>query len=100
MNQILEGTFADMAPYTDEWGALFDASSPIRNEAGKTVAVLFTNFSVDHVAFLSRQTFSAVTLFCGLFILFVVIRLSAFNRSLFQEFWQIFRIVLLIFLKN
>jgi predicted transcriptional regulator len=69
----------------DEWGTYYDASAPIFDSQGKPVAALFVDISFQEMQNLSRQTFAWGLYFLGFFLLFVFIRLAAFNRSLFFE---------------
>ncbi|PIR49118.1 hypothetical protein COU80_00855 [Candidatus Peregrinibacteria bacterium CG10_big_fil_rev_8_21_14_0_10_55_24] len=69
----------------DEWGEYCDASAPIFDTEGNTVAALFVDVDTQEVRDLTRQSFKVAYYFFGFFFLFVLIRLAAFNRPLF--FW-------------
>ena len=76
---------------SDEWGEYCDASAPIFDAQGHAVAVLFVDIDLQQVRDLTSQSFKVVYAFLGLFLLFVFIRLAAFNRPLFFELLKIFR---------
>ncbi|MDD4628953.1 MAG: hypothetical protein PHE68_06250 [Candidatus Peribacteraceae bacterium] len=75
----------------DEWGEYFDATAPIFDSQGKTVAILGVDIDVQEVKNLTNESFAAAFIFFSLFFLFVFIRLAAFNRSLFIELLRILR---------
>lgn len=75
----------------DEWGEYCDASAPIFDSEGKTVAVLFVDIDLQQVRDLTSQSFKVIYVFLGLFLLFVFIRLAAFNRPLFFELLKVLR---------
>jgi len=75
----------------DEWGEYCDASAPIFDAQGKTVAVLFVDIDLQQVRDLTSQSIKVAYVFLGLFLLFVFIRLAAFNRPLFFELLKVLR---------
>ena len=72
-------------PYTDQWGTSISGWAPIHDASGKATAIIGIDMLVGNLDQLSAQTFSPVLVFAGLFLLFVVIRFGAVNRSLFGE---------------
>lgn len=76
-------------PGNDQWGNIISGWAPIKNASGATVAVFgIDKFSSD-VKSLTSETFQSLYYFIGLFLLFIIIRLSAFNRSLLQEIYEL-----------
>jgi len=75
----------------DEWGEYCDASAPIFDSQGKAVAVLFVDIDLQQVRDLTSQSFKVAYVFLGLFLLFVFIRLAAFNRPLFFDLLKVLR---------
>jgi len=75
----------------DEWGAYCDASAPIVDADGKAIAVLFVDIDLQHVKDLTAESFKVIYVFICLFLLFVFVRLAAFNRSLFFELLHVLR---------
>jgi len=55
------------------------------------MAVLFVDIDLQHVRDLTSPSFKVVYAFFGLFLLFVFIRLAAFNRPLFFELLKVLR---------
>ena len=84
--------------YTDQWGTYLTGYAPILNYNGKAVAVLAIDMKATELDRMNAQTFAPVLYFLAIFSLFAIIRLAAFNKSLFREFWNVLRIryVLLI----
>ncbi|HAI98918.1 TPA: hypothetical protein DCL30_05325 [Candidatus Peribacteria bacterium] len=75
----------------DEWGEYYDSTAPIFDSQGKAVAVLFVDIDLQQVHDLTQQTFFPIYYFLGFFLLFVFIRLAAFNRPLFLDLLRILR---------
>jgi predicted transcriptional regulator len=82
----------DEKPYTDQWGTWISGNAPIKDEKGNIVAVFAVDVAADEVNNLSRNTFLPILYFIGFFLLFVFIRLTAFNRSLFLELYELFKV--------
>jgi predicted transcriptional regulator len=78
----------DDKPYTDQWGTFISGSAPIKDDAGRTVAVFSVDIDASKLTELNNITFFPLYYFIGFFFLFTVIRLAAFNRSLFQELYE------------
>ncbi len=76
---------------SDEWGEYCDASAPIFDSEGKGVAALFVDIDMKEVHDLTNGSFRIAYSFISLFILFVLVRLAAFNRPLFFELLKILR---------
>ncbi len=75
----------------DEWGEYFDASAPIVDSRGKTVAVLFIDIDSNELLDLQNKSFATIWYFIGIFVFFVLVRLAAFNRSLLFEIFNLFQ---------
>lgn len=86
-----KGPTATRNYYTDSWGSYLTGYAPIKNSNGNTVAVLAVDFSVNKLRELIFKTFTPIWYFLGFFLLFIFIRLGAFNRVLFSELWQAFQ---------
>lgn len=81
--------------YEDQYGKVISGYAPIRNSAGVPIAALVVDLHVSKLAELTSRVFSpfiAVGFFLLIFILFVFVRLAAFNRSLFDEVCQVFHL--------
>lgn len=76
-------------PFIDRWGTWITANAPIVGRNGVATSILGIDIAANDVHTLTTQSFSFVLYFIGLFALFVLIRLSAFNRSLMTEIIQI-----------
>ncbi len=69
----------------DEWGEYFDSSAPIFDSQGKAVAALFVDVGIQELHNLTRQTFIPIYYFLGFFLLFILMRLAAFNPVTLRE---------------
>lgn len=74
----------------DQWGEVVSGWAPIKNESGETVAIIGVDILVTDIASLTNKSFSFVYYFLGIFVLFIAIRLAAFNRSIFNELLNLF----------
>ncbi len=83
--------FADQEPTEDQWGSFISGMVPIKDASGKAVAVFGVDVEGARLYSMMRQTFNAALYFVSFFLLFVFIRLAAFNKSLFLEVWQAFK---------
>ena len=81
----LERPYADPYPAIDQWGTWISGSAPIRDVSGRAVAIIGVDYEASEPLNLTKQSFSPFLIFPGFFFLFVLIRLAAFNRSLFFE---------------
>lgn len=83
-NSIIEPTAFE--PYYDKpWGNIISGWAPIKDSKGNTNAILGIDVFTYSAASLNRQSFFSIYYFTGFFLLFVTIRLSAFNKSLFKN---------------
>lgn len=82
---------ADEAPYEDPWGTWIAGHAPIVGRGGKTIAVIGIDIDASEASQLSDETFDPLLFFIGLFFLFVLVRLVAFNRPLFLDLLRILR---------
>lgn len=74
---------------TDQWGTFITGSAPIRDDRGQPVAIVGIDVDVEELRIISNNTFASGLYFVGFFLLFVLLRLAAFNRSLFREVCEI-----------
>lgn len=72
-------------PYIDQWGELMSGMAPIKDLNGKTVGVIGIDVEVDTIYEQINTNFTPILYFLGLLLLFIFIRLAAFNRSLFKD---------------
>ena len=83
---------ADKEPYTDQWGTFISGHAPIKDANGNLTALLGVDIFASKIYDFTQDSFYPILTFLGLFILFIIVRLAAFNRSLFKELWEIFQI--------
>ena len=82
------GPLANNNFYTDSWGTYVSGYAPIRDGEGNSIAVLAVDIQAEKLSDLTRETFTPLISFLAIFLVFVCIRLAAFNRSLFKEVWE------------
>ncbi len=87
----MKDTYSVPEIYSDQWGTYLSSSSPIRDASGISVAIFGVDIFVKEVSLLTWQSFNYIFCFVGLFLIFVLVRLAAFNKSLFSELWQVFK---------
>jgi hypothetical protein len=75
--------------YEDQWGKVVSGYAPILNAKGNVAAVLAVDIKALRLDELTSQTFMPFYIFLGLFILFTLVRLAAFHRSLCKEILRI-----------
>ena len=92
MQFALNKAVALKSPVKNQWGLLLSAFAPIRNADNKTVAILGVDMLNSDVGNPTQDTFTTIYYFLGFFLLFVFIRLAAFNRSLFKEICDLIKI--------
>lgn len=73
--------------YEDQWGHVLSGYAPIKNDAGQTVAVMAVDMEYVELGEFNAQTFKPILYFLGFFILFILVRLFAFNRSVLEELY-------------
>ncbi|MFA5273342.1 MAG: helix-turn-helix domain-containing protein [Candidatus Peribacter sp.] len=78
-------------PWKDNWGTWISGTGQIRDINGRLVAYLGIDVDVSEVESLSKQSFSPIFVFSSLFLLFVFVRLAAFNRPLFFDLLKVLR---------
>ncbi|MBU0766229.1 hypothetical protein KKF55_00350 [Patescibacteria group bacterium] len=83
--EAMEHPTVDKKPYTDIWGTWISAYVPIHDKDGVAVAALCVDIAAESIKDLSKETFQLIYYFLGFFLLFIFIRLAAFNRSLCKE---------------
>jgi predicted transcriptional regulator len=74
--------------YTDHWGTMISGYAPIRNSREEIVAVLAVDIEAAKLTEFSGKVFQPLIFFLFLFVLFIVIRIGALNRSLMQELFK------------
>ncbi|MFH1010720.1 MAG: hypothetical protein V1784_05740 [bacterium] len=77
--------------FLDQWGAWISGWAPIKDSAGKTVAVFGVDLKASDIVDLTYQSFKPLYFFFGFFLLFILIRLTAFHRSLFFDILKLLR---------
>ncbi|MFA6509886.1 MAG: MarR family winged helix-turn-helix transcriptional regulator [Candidatus Peribacteraceae bacterium] len=92
IEEEMASTYSRDELWIDQWGTFLSASSPIYGASGRAVAIFSVDVLAETIGTLTQQSFSFTLYFLGLFLFFVFIRLAAFNKSLFQEVWQVFNI--------
>lgn len=75
-------------PETDKWGTFLSGIGPIKDQSGKTIALFGVDIESSTVQDLSTNMVVLFGIFISLFLLLVLIRLMAFNRSLSQEIYE------------
>ncbi|MBI5793794.1 hypothetical protein HZA87_01765, partial [Candidatus Uhrbacteria bacterium] len=70
----------------DQWGTVLSGYAPIKDANGRVNAIMAVDIKADKLKKLSQDTFSPVLWFMLIFLSFVLIRIPAFNRSLFKGF--------------
>lgn len=79
-------------PNKDQWGNIISGWAPIKNNSGTTVAIFGVDKFTSDVHSLTLQTFEPVYYFFAIFFICMLIRLAAFNRSLFKEICELVRV--------
>ena len=85
LHESLKTPIADKKPFTDPWGTWISGHAPIFDSKDAVIASLGVDIAADTVEKLSSKSFKFVFYFLGFFLLFIFIRLAAFNRSLFKD---------------
>lgn len=86
-NALIDATAFE--PYSDnQWGNILSGWAPIKDKANNTVAILGVDIFSDNINKLANKTFSFTICFIGFFILFMLLRLAAFNRSFLSEVFK------------
>ncbi len=91
MSKALVSPVVGTEPSPTQWGTFISAFAPIKREGGAQ-AVLGVDIYAEKIYELTQNTFTPILWFLGLFLVFVFIRLAAFNRSLFKEICELVRI--------
>jgi hypothetical protein len=81
---------------TNQWGTFISGSAPIRNDKGEGVAILGIDVDASQLQKFILATFWPLASFLGFFILFVFVRLAAYNRAFFREFKRLPRMISLL----
>ncbi|MBI1812959.1 hypothetical protein HYR82_04245 [Candidatus Peregrinibacteria bacterium] len=83
---------ANAQPYTDQWGTFVTGYAPVFDTQHHFVAVLGVDIFASKVGELTNEIIAPVYFFIIIFLLFVIIRLAAFNRSLVKEVYDMLQI--------
>ncbi len=86
--EMFEAT-ASIEPHTDQWGTWISGWAPVKDKNGVGVGILGVDISANEIENLTHRAFIPLYYFIGFFLLFLLVRLAAFNRSLFQELCDI-----------
>jgi len=86
--RAFDGPLATDTFYEDSWGKYVTGYAPIKDSKGESIAVLAIDIQAKKLDEFTSETFAPIFSFFLLFFLFIVIRLTAFSRSLFQELWE------------
>ncbi len=76
----------------DAWGSVVTGWAPVKDDTGKTIAIFGVDIFTQRVQDLTLASFRPFLFFLCFFVVFVIIRLAAFNRSLFQELVEAFKL--------
>ncbi|NOS67416.1 MAG: hypothetical protein HOO67_03580, partial [Candidatus Peribacteraceae bacterium] len=90
-NEILEGYIGpttDEKFYEDAWGKFISGYAPIKDDKDRVAGVFAVDMKATILADRTIAVFQPIFSFFGIFFLFVLIRLAAFNKSLFVELWN------------
>ncbi|MDD5055733.1 MAG: hypothetical protein PHZ00_05715 [Candidatus Peribacteraceae bacterium] len=82
---------ADLQPCFDLWGVWISGHAPIQDTQGNTVAIIGMDIDASEIKVLSEQSFSPILFFIAFFLLFILVRLAAFNRPLFFDLLRVLR---------
>jgi len=85
----MNGTFSTPDIHSDQYGTYFTTMAPIYGVSGNVVAAIGVDIMLNDVSLLTKKSSNYFPIFIGLFLLLVLIRLAAFNRSLFFELLKI-----------
>ncbi|MSR86814.1 hypothetical protein EXS70_01425, partial [Candidatus Peribacteria bacterium] len=73
----------------DSFGKVVSGFAPIGDANGRTAGVIGVDMKATVLQQRTTDVFQPALYFLGFFFLFVLIRLTAFNRSLFMELWKV-----------
>lgn len=83
---------ASYDPAIDKWGTHITGSAPILNDQGQPIAIFGADVETSYWNDISQSSFWPLASFIGFFLLFVIMRLGAYNRALFAEIGEILSI--------
>lgn len=91
VNNKIELYFAkSYEPYSDKWGEFISGSAPIFDANNKPIAIIGVDIETSYWHNISSSSFWSILSFFGFFLLFVLIRLAAYNRSILSEVLELF----------
>ncbi len=76
---------------TDQWGSFVSGHAPIRDHLGKAIAVLGVDIFAEELDKISAESFAPVYFFIGFFLIFLIIRYCALNKTLLGECAQVLK---------
>lgn len=83
--------------YFDQWGKLISGYAPIYDATGRAIAAVAVDVEATTFKDLNSNSFSFIPYFLLAFLIFVGIRLIAFNTSLFKELWELLQLRKVVF---
>lgn len=78
--------------YEDQWGKVLTGYAPVLDQNGTPIAVLAIDMKAEELQKLNAQAFTPLFFFVAIIALFLFVRLTAFNRSLLKETWDVFQL--------
>ncbi len=81
----------DDHPETDQWGTFLSGYGPIKDREGNVIALFGVDIEASMVQSLSRNMVVLGLIFVGLFVLLILVRMFAFNRSVFKEITEVLK---------
>ena len=78
-------------PETDKWGTHISGTAPILDAKGKVVAIIGIDIETSYWDNVSHSSFLPLLSFTAFFLIFVFIRLGAYNNILFIELMRLHR---------
>lgn len=85
MIEAFRRPFSDTEQRTDQWGTFISGYAPIHDESGEAIAIVGFDFLATELDKLTAESFSPLLVFLAVFILFLLGRFFALNRSLLRE---------------
>jgi len=91
MDEALISAFSTPEINTDNYGTYITTSAPIRDLTGKTIGIVGIDILIHEIKLMTWHSFNYIFCFFGIFIIFVLLRMFAFNRKLLKEIFSILR---------
>jgi methyl-accepting chemotaxis protein len=87
--QGFKGPSASSNFYTDTWGTYVSGYAPIVDKNRNVIAVLAVDMSARILRERVIESLKPLLVFIVFFVVFVIVRFAAFNRSMWHELWKI-----------